>query len=392
MSAVARPIGTRASLLKRFATMAKVGVRMMFFDKLKLVGTLVGVVFAVVLSNQQAGTFMGLLYKNRMIVERADADLWILPAGAETFGPGKELPMSDAFQARTVPGVAFADPVLVGAATIKLPGGGTEAVTVLGLPYPNYASGPWNLVKGDRSVLGRPDTMIFEDGDRETLGGLNVGSVREVNGRNITCGGFTWGMIPFGPSYAVADFELARELLRMPNDRANYVAVKLEPGADRERVRSDIRARVGLSQVVTKDEFAITVRKYVLQKTAIGITLGMSTLVGVIVGFVIVSLSMFSAVVDNIREFGTLKALGATNVDLAFLLLVQSVVYGVVGSAFGLMAVSQMAKGIRSAKLTLIMPPWLTFGTVGFMVLMCCLASGLALLRLRKVEPAMVFR
>jgi putative ABC transport system permease protein len=234
--------------------------------------------------------------------------------------------------------------------------------------------------------------MLFEDGDREVIGALNVGSVREVNGRNITCGGFTWGMLPFGPSYAVADFELARELMKMPNDQANYVAVKLKPEANLEAVRKEIRARVGLSQVVTKAEFEVTVRRYVLQKTSIGITLGMSTLIGVIVGFVIVSLSMFSAVVDNIREFGTLKALGATNVDLGLLLFVQSVIYGLVGSVFGLAAVSQMAKGIRSAKLTLIMPPWLTFGTIGFMVLLCCFASSLALIRLRKVEPAMVFR
>jgi putative ABC transport system permease protein len=383
---------TRANIAQRFATMAKVGVRMMFFDKLKLIGTLVGVVFAVVLSNQQLGTFMGLLYKNFMIVERADADIWILPAGAETFGPGKVLPVSDAYQTRTIPGVAWADPVLVGAATIRLPAGGTEAVTLLGLKFPNYATGPWNLVAGDKSVLSRPDTMIFEDGDRDVLGGINVGSIREVNGRNVTVGGFTWGMVPFGPSYAVADFELARELTNTPNDRANYIAVKLEPNADTQKVLKEIQARVGSSQVYTKDAFKSSMRSYVLKKTAIGITFGVSTLFAVIVGFVIVALSMFSAVVDNIREFGTLKALGSTNLDLAFLLFVQSVVFGIVGSIFGLALVSQMAKGIRSAKLTLIMPPWLTFGTMFFMVLLCCIASSLALIRLRKLEPAMVFR
>lgn len=381
-----------ASLGKRFRTMAKVGIRMMFFDKLKLIGTLVGVVFAVILSNQQLGTFMGLLYKNFMIVERANVDLWILPAGAETFGPGKVLPMSDVFQARTVPGVEWADPILVGAGTIRLPAGGTEAVTILGLKYPNYASGPWNVVKGDASVLSRPDTMIFEDGDRDVLGGLNLGSVREVNGRNITVGGFTWGMVPFGPSYASADFELARELLKVPNDQANYVAIKLTPGADARTVLSDIQKRVGSSHVVTREEFKSGTRSYVLKKTPIGITFGTSTLFAVIVGFVIVSLSMFSAVVDNIREFGTLKALGSTNLDLAFLLFVQSVVYGVVGSIIGLALISQIAKAIRMPKLTMLLPAWLTMGTVFFMVILCCVASSLALMRLRKLEPAMVFR
>jgi putative ABC transport system permease protein len=51
-----------------------------------------------------------------------------------------------------------------------------------------------------------------------------------------------------------------------------------------------------------------------------------------------------------------------------------------------------MAAGMRSPKLTLLFPPALTVGTVVGMTLVCILASGLALLRIRKVEPAMVFR
>jgi len=125
---------------------------------------------------------------------------------------------------------------------------------------------------------------------------------------------------------------------------------------------------------------------------AIGIMFGISTVFGLIVGFVIVSLSMFSSVVDNIREFGTLKAIGATNIDLMLLLLVQATIFGVIGSVIGLAIVSQMAKGIRSAKLAMSLPPELTFGTAALMVVLCIAASSLALLRLRKVEPAMVFR
>jgi putative ABC transport system permease protein len=213
-----------------------------------------------------------------------------------------------------------------------------------------------------------------------------------VSGRKITVGGFVWGLIPFGPSYAFADFELARELTHMPNDQVNYVLVKVKPGADPIAVRDELQARIPDSKVMTKDEFEGAIVRQILTKTAIGITLGTSTLFGLIVGFVIVSLSMFSGVVDNIREFGTLKAVGAKNGDLAMLLFVQSVAYGVIGSVIGLFLVSQIAVGIRSAKLALVLPPALTIGTVFLMIAMCVLASSLALLRIRKVEPAMVFR
>ena len=99
----------RAGFFARFAAMAKVGLRMMFHDKLKMAGTLFGVVFAVVLSNQQLGTFLGLIYKNQMMLEITGMDLWIIPAGAETFAPGKVLPVTDAAVAETTPGVVWAD-------------------------------------------------------------------------------------------------------------------------------------------------------------------------------------------------------------------------------------------------------------------------------------------
>jgi putative ABC transport system permease protein len=382
----------RANLVVRWRTMGAVAIKMMFYDKLKLAGTLLGVVFAVVLSNQQAGTFLGLVYKNVMFTENATADVWILPPGAETFAAGRVLSTSDAMQAKAMPGVAWAEPLLVTNGTIKLPGGGTEAVTVIGVKHPYEAGGPWNLVAADRSVLARPDTMIFEDGDRENLGALNLGSIREISGRNVTVGGFTWGLIPFGPSYAFADFDLARELAKTPQDRASFVLVKLAPGTDVATFKEALAARVPESVVVTKSEFRSMTVKNLLFKTALGITFGTSTVFGLIVGFVIVSLSMFSSVVDNIREFGTLKAIGATNLDLMMLLFVQAVMFGVIGSVVGLALVSQMAKGIRSAKLALNLPPIMTFGTGVLMVLLCVFASSLALIRLRRVEPAMVFR
>jgi putative ABC transport system permease protein len=172
----------------------------------------------------------------------------------------------------------------------------------------------------------------------------------------------------------------------------NYVLVKVKPGVDPEAAKEDIARRVPEAKVMTSPQFERAIIRQLLLKTPIGITFGTSALFGLIVGLVIVSLSMFSSVVDNIREFGTLKAVGARNLDLAMLLLVQSVAYGALGSLVGLAAVAEMAKGIRTAKLAVLLPAPLTIGTVFFMILMCVCASLLALLRIRKVEPAMVFR
>jgi putative ABC transport system permease protein len=384
----------RASLPARFGSMAAVGLRMMFHDKAKLVGTLVGVVFAVALSNQQVGTFLGLVQKNVMLVEQAGADLWITPASTESMvsAAGQTLNMAALLQAKTTAGVAWAEPLLITMGNVTLPGGGTQQVQVIGTRLPSCKGGPWNLIAGSCAELGRPDTIIIEHAERASLGGLNVGSVREVNGRNLTVVGLTWGLVPFGPSYAFTEFETARELARQPSDQISFGLVGLAKGADLEQVRRALSARAPEAKLMSKSEFSRSIVHDLLTRTAIGVTFGTSTLFGLIVGFVIVGLSMFSAVVDNVREFGTLKAIGCTNLDLGMLLFVQSVAYALMGSLVGLSLVTRIALAIRSAKLALVIPPWLTLSTIGAMIFMCAFASSLALLRIRKVEPAMVFR
>jgi putative ABC transport system permease protein len=376
----------------RWRSMMRVGLRMMVHDKLKMVGTLVGVIFAVLLSNQQAGTFLGLLKKNTMFIDAAGADIWIVPPNTEQLAAAKPIPEAISRQARGVPGVAWAEPLLFGAAQVALPGGAAEAVTVVGTRLPAMRGGPWNMVAGEPGVLAQPDTMIFEDGVRDILGGLNLGSVREVGGRNVQVGGFTWGLLPFGPSYAFADYDLARLILHVDSDRANFILVGVDKGASVADVRARLAASFPDVKVMTGQELARSTIKYVLVRTAIGVTFGTSTLFGLIIGFVIVSLTIFSAVVDNIREFGTLKAIGATTWDLAKLLLAQSVAYALLGSVIGLAVVTRIADAVRSPKFAIVIPPEMVVVTTAAMVLLCVLASSFALLRLRKLEPAMVFR
>ena len=376
----------------RLRTMVVVGVRMMFHDRLKLAGTLFGVIFAVVLTNQQLGVFLGLLDKNSMFIDHAGADIWIAPPATKTLQAGKPVPMAALYEARTTPGVAWAEPLIFSGATVSLPGGGSEPVTLVGTKSPDWRGGPWNLVAGSVDALRRPDTMIFEDSQRDILGGLNVGSVREVSRHRIVVGGFTWGLLPFGPSYAFADYDLARELTGTPVDETGFVLVGVSPGADRGVVAHALQARVGDNQVFTAAEFRSRVLTYILANTGIGVTTGTSTAFGLIVGLVIVGLAMFSAVVDNIREFGTLKALGCRNRDLAVLLLTQSAVYAVLGSTIGLGMISFIADRVRSPNFALVLPWQAYAATPVVMATLCGLASLLALVRVRNVEPAMVFR
>jgi putative ABC transport system permease protein len=393
---IAAPVKAKARaprpIALRWSAMARVGLRMMVHDKLKMLGTLAGVFFAVLLSNQQAGTFLGLLHKNTMFIDNAGADVWIAPPNTQSLQPLKTIPEVLSRQASGVAGVSWSAPMLFGGGSVSLPGGGTEAITVVGTRLPAMKGGPWNMIAGSPRALEQPDTMIFEDGVRDTLGGLNLGSVREVSGRNVQVGGFTWGLLPFGPSYSFAEYDLARLLLHVDSDRTHFVLVGVEKGTDPRVVRDRLQAAFPEMKVMTRDDFSRSTVRFLLTRTPIGITFGTSTLFGLIIGFVIVALTTFSAVVDNIREFGTLKAIGATTWDLAKLLLAQSVAYALLGSLIGLAAITQVANAVRSPKFGIMLSPTLAIGTTVMMLVLCIAASSFALFRLRKLEPAMVFR
>lgn len=388
----ASAIKGRAGFFGRWRTMGSIGIRMMFHDRAKLAGTLFGVIFAVVLGNFQVGTFLALLFKNRMFVENAQVDVWIAPPGTRQFQAGTPLTDEHLNRARATEGVAWAEPLLLQNAALKLPNGGSEPVSLVGTRAPRFAGGPWNLVGGSREALLQPNAVIFEDAEREKFGGLNLGSVRELSGHKVQVAGFTWGLLPFAPAYAFAEDTLAREIGRAPVDKHTFVLVGVAPGVSPVDVRQRLQDLLPDTQVMTRDEFQAVTLKYILTGTQIGFSFGTSTLMGLLVGLITVALSMFSSVVDNMRQFGTLKAIGASMGDLARLLFVQAIVYGVAGSVIGLGVMGAMVQGIRNASLTPILPSLAVGITVALMAGVCVFASVLALLRLRQLEPAMVFR
>ena len=372
--------------------MVKLGWHMLAGNKLKTAGTVFGVIFATILANQQLGIFLGLLYKNTMFVQQAGADIWITPPNTNIFQPGQILPRDIVYKAKTLDGIAWAEPLVLGAASLSRPDGGTEGVSLVGTAYPNFAGGPWNIVAGSRDYLLRPGAVFVEDGERKKYGGANLGDIRELNKKRVVLSGFTWGLTPFAPAYGFASIHTARDILRLGPDDYHFVLIKLRDPRDADRIRSVLARNRTDVTVLTQQEFVGRTINYLIKNTGIGASFATSTTFALLIGLIVVSLSMFSSVIDNIREFGTLKAIGATNVNLALLLVIQALIFGIAGSLIGLAIVSRIAAGIRSAALALVLPSWLTLGTIPVMVVMCLLSSLLALARIRKIEPGMVFR
>lgn len=379
-------------LFPRISVLFETAVRMALHDRMKLAGALLGVVFATFLGGQQLGIFLGLVQKNTLLADGVEADIWIAPKNTMQAEASTTLPERSVFLARTTPGVAWADPLLFQTGTLVTDGGTAEPVRILGFDASTGHGGPWNVTAGDPALLRNPGTLFLDTIDRKRHGGTNVGSVREIMGHQMQVVGFTSGLQPFGPTFAFTDFDQALRLFSRTDRDPHFVLVGVEPSADTAVVVAALQASLPDADVMTGREYHDRIVNYLITETQIGVSFGTSTVFGLIVGFVIVGLTMFSGVIDNLREFGMLKAIGATTFDLALVLMIQAAGYAVAGSGIGLLLVGGLAAGIRSPALVVILPPWLIFGAPLLMLAVCISASFLALLRIRGLEPAMVFR
>ncbi|MCA9679230.1 MAG: FtsX-like permease family protein [Kofleriaceae bacterium] len=391
VDAAARLAAARGSRWTRWRMTAGLGLRMMVHDRAKFVGTTLGVVFAVVLASQQLGMLGGLLAKNTMLVDHGGADLWVVPRGTTLVQPGQRMPTQVLYTTRGTPGVAVASPLVMTASAVQRPGGGAEAITLIGFDPDAPLGGPWNVVAGDVAALRRRGALFFEDSQRERMGGLNLGSVREVQGRRVRVAGFTWGLMPFGAPYTFGSVDTVRELAGMPEGRLNFVLVRVAPLADVEEVQAELQRRLPGAVVYTADQLHGRVVDTLLGMQ-LGVVFGTTTAFALVIGFVIVALTMFSAVLDNLRELATLKALGLSSGDLTRLVVVQAIAQALLGSLIGLGLTAYVVDLIRSANLAVIVSPTLVVATPPVMAALCVAASLLALRRVRRLDPASVFR
>ena len=215
----------------------------------------------------------------------------------------------------------------------------------------------------------------------------------EINGHRARVVAVTSGLRTFTQSpYIFASFNTAARLADIGSDRANYLPVRVAPGADPATVVSALQARFPYQDVWIKSDFSWQTRFYWLFTTGAGTALCVAGLLGLIVGIVIVAQTLYAATMERISEYATLRALGATDGFIRKVILGQALAIAVLGYAAG-MATAQLAVfAAANASPALMVPWWLTLTLFVVTALMCAGASLLAVRKVLTLHPATVFR
>lgn len=370
-----------------------IAVKTLLADRGKLFTALVGVIFSIVLVDVQGGLFLGLIRRAGLLVDCGRADIWVGHHRMHNVDFPRDVPRRWVHRVRAVPGVQDAQPYLLGFADMTLPSGGFENVLVVGVERAGRLGDAWNFAVGSPQSLLESDGIVVDQCEWDKLEQPEVGHVREIGGRRARVVAHTRGIMGFLVTpYVFTTYDRALRFLNKRPDRCSYILVQLEPGADADQVCAAIKARLPEVEAFPKDHYNQVSVNYWVTRTGLGISFGAATLLGLFVGLVMVAQTLYALVLDRLPEYGTLKAIGATEGQVFRLLVAQAVTMWGMGSILGLMLVSVIQSQFSTPKAPIVVPWWLSLGSCVLVLTICLVSSLLPYWRIRKVDPVMVLQ
>jgi putative ABC transport system permease protein len=362
-------------------------------DRLRFAITVAGVAFAVTLVLVQVGLFMGLLAKATVTIEHSAADLWVTSKNTPNVDFAHTFPETAVLRVRGVPGVQRADNLIIQFMNIQLPNGAEEGCLVYALQDFKAWSLPWNAQGADVSDLARGQNILMDVSAERRFGRFAIGDYREILHRRFKIIGTTTGAASFTTAPIVfMDYGNAQELSDLLQGRTDYVLVKTAPGADVQAVAAEIRRRLPFNDVHTRDEWASKSRAYWVISTGLGMNMGVTVFLGILVGIVVVAQTLYTSAVEHVTEFGTVKAIGGSNWDIYRILGEQALISAVVGFALGGLIALAMRPVMAKLYLNVLVSSGFAAAVFLGTVLMCLGAAMLSFRRVARIDPALVFR
>jgi putative ABC transport system permease protein len=373
--------------------MRRIALLSLLHDRGKLGAAIAGVAFAGMLVLVQGGIYQGFRVTSSTLIEHVGGDLWVMGRGCPVLDNGEPLSAGVRMLARSHPAVARVRPVLFSFHPARKSGGGVEYVEVVATEALPDELVPWSLESGLPHDLEAGSRVAI---DRSDLGKLElpehpIGSEIEIGGETLHVAAVTEGIHGFTLSpYVFTDPATARRILGMTEEEATYWVVDLADPSGATSVKQALEAHPEL-QVRTREEFARATEDYWVNGSGAGIALAVSAILGVIVGIVVVSQTLYTLTTEHLRELAMLKAIGATASELASFVGVQAGLIALAGGGLGI-ALALLGRHVvaRAGLAVVLSPGVLALGT-GSIVGICAVASLGSVRTVVRVEAARVF-
>jgi putative ABC transport system permease protein len=380
--------------------MRSVALKMLLGDSAKYLALVFGVAFATLLMSQQVSIFIGLMTRTaNQVLDVREADIWVMDPRVRYVDEVEPLPDAALARVRSVEGVEWAAPLYKGLAIFRTRDGLINQVSLVGVDDETLIGAPREWLRGDLESLRTPGGIVFDkegaqliwpEGDPVDRVGLEA----EINDRRVVVSGIADASPPFITfPIAYVRYSEAMKLTPPQRNKLSFVLVRARDGEDPKALAQRISAQTGL-QALTWDQFAWRSVQYYLTRTGIPVNFGITVLLGFIVGAAVTAQTFYLFVIENLRQFGALKAIGATNRQITGMVLLQAAVVGSMGYALGMGGAAAFFTFVRGgAALEDFYLPWQVLVGTGVVVFLIILVSVLgSLLKVFRVDPAIVFR
>jgi putative ABC transport system permease protein len=384
--------------------MGFIALRMLLGDRAKYIGIVLGLTFASLLITQQSAIFAGIMTRTfSFLSDVALPDIWVVDPQVKYIDDIRPMQDTMVLRVRGVEGVQWAVPLYKGSLAARRTDGTYQSCTVIGLDDETLMGGPpsmvagslWNLRKSGGVIVDATGAEgklahILPNGKRVPL---KVGDEMELNDNWSVVVGicrvtqtFQTNPVIYTTYSSATSFAPSQRLL------LSFVTVKAKPGQDLRALCQRIE-RATAMRAYTRDEFKMVTFLYYLKYTGMPINFLTAVALGFLVGVAISGQTFYNFTLDNLRYFGTLKAMGAKNGMLLRMILLQALVVGGVGYGLGVGAASAWGMLVSGRTQLAFRLPWHLLVVSAVAVLVICLSSAaLSIRKVMKLEPAVVFR
>lgn len=371
-------------------------------EKIRLLVALAGIGFADLLMFMQLGFRDALLDSAVRFHKTLQGDIFVISTQTASIAQlVKSFSERRLYQALAVEGVADASPLYVGISLFKNPvKGNTRTIFIAGSnPEHNLINIPGVPENKDKIKL--QDFVLFDSKSRKEFGPVvelfNQGKIvkTEVQGRRVTIG----GLFSLGTSFAAdgnlitSDINFLRIFPLRKKGLIDVGVIKIKPGANVNTIVASLKQELPDDVLIfSKRDFLIYERSYWLNRTAIGFVFTLGTIMGFIVGTVIVYQILYTDVADHLPEYATMKAMGYTNLYLLTVVFQQALILALVGYLPGL-AVSNVLYGFtaKATGLPIALTLYRAVRVLILTIIMCCVSGTIAVRKLSAADPADIF-
>jgi putative ABC transport system permease protein len=374
-----------------------VALRMLTGDRAKHVGLIFAIAFSSFLIAQQASIFAGLMNRTRsQVLDITDAGMWVMDPATQYIDEVFPLRNDALYSIRSVEGVQWAVPLFKGSAIARALNGRFRNVILLGVDDASLTGAPRKMLLGSIARLREPDAVIID------LAGYHyffpgeppdLGKTLEMNDHRAKIVGICDASAPF-TSFPVMFTRYSQALNYIGRQRTqmSFVLVQPKRGTASNDLAARIKAATGL-QAVSRDRFGWMAIAYYLRHTGIPINFGLTVAVALIVGTVAAGQTFYIFTIENLKQFGALKAIGTTNRRIVGMILLQAIWVGTLGYAVGMGLATTFFVVARTEATRGIVLLWQVMAGTGVLVLFIVAVTSLISIRkILKLEPAIVFR